>query len=102
MRARMTNPAFVPPGAMTGIGAIFTAVDQGGIPHELQETVGRRAGQINGCSACVHAHTQNLGKAGESGKQIAAAWREAPFYTDAEPAAAIKTPAGAGWAWPPR
>ncbi|WP_233617554.1 carboxymuconolactone decarboxylase family protein [Actinomadura sp. WAC 06369] len=85
----MTNPAFVLPDGMKGIGAIFKAVNQGGISHELQEIVGLRASQINGCSACVHAHHANLVKAGESAERIAAvaAWREAPFFDDAERAA---------------
>lgn len=89
MQARMTNPAFVLPDGMKGIGAIFKAVNQGGISHELQEIVGLRASQINGCSACVHAHNANLVKAGETTERIAAisAWREAPFFTDAERAA---------------
>ncbi|RSN67790.1 alkylhydroperoxidase [Actinomadura sp. WAC 06369] len=89
MQARMTNPAFVLPDGMKGIGAIFKAVNQGGISHELQEIVGLRASQINGCSACVHAHHANLVKAGESAERIAAvaAWREAPFFDDAERAA---------------
>ncbi|MEW2354601.1 carboxymuconolactone decarboxylase family protein [Spirillospora sp. NPDC029432] len=82
----MTNPAFVLPDGMKGIGAIFKAVNAGGISHELQEIVGLRVSQINGCSACVHAHHANLVKAGESGERIAAvaAWREAPFFDDSE------------------
>ncbi|MEV5574778.1 carboxymuconolactone decarboxylase family protein [Spirillospora sp. NPDC052269] len=89
MQARMKNPAFVLPDAMKGIGAIFKAVNQGGLSHELQEIVGLRVSQINGCSACVHAHSANLVKAGQSAERIAsvAAWREAPFYSDAERAA---------------
>ncbi len=89
MQARMTNPAFVLPDGMKGIGAIFKAVNQGGISHELQEIVGLRASQINGCSACVHAHHANLVKAGEPAERIAAvaAWREAPFFDDGERAA---------------
>ncbi|MEV4571500.1 carboxymuconolactone decarboxylase family protein [Nonomuraea sp. NPDC049419] len=89
MRARMTNPAYVLPGGMKGIGAIFKAVNEGGISHEVQEFVGLRASQINGCGACVHAHTQALVKAGETVERIAAvaAWREAPFFSDAERAA---------------
>ncbi|MFD0902163.1 carboxymuconolactone decarboxylase family protein [Actinomadura sediminis] len=89
MQARMTNPAFVLPDGMKGIGAIFKAVNAGGISHELQEVVGLRISQINGCSACVHAHHANLVKAGASAERIAAvaAWREAPFFDDAERAA---------------
>ncbi|GIL31882.1 alkyl hydroperoxide reductase AhpD [Actinocatenispora comari] len=82
----MKNPAFVLPDGMKGIGSIFKAVNQGGLSPELQEIVGLRASQINGCSACVHAHTQNLIKAGTSSERIAgvAAWREAPWFSDAE------------------
>ncbi|MFI0722753.1 carboxymuconolactone decarboxylase family protein [Streptomyces sp. NPDC021224] len=89
MQARMKNPAFVLPDAMKGIGAIFKAVGAGGVSHELQELVGLRISQINGCSACVHAHHQNLRKAGVSDDRVAAvaAWREAPFFDDAERAA---------------
>ncbi|WP_142059572.1 carboxymuconolactone decarboxylase family protein [Pseudonocardia kunmingensis] len=41
----------------------------------------------------MHAHHQNLVKAGESGERIAAvaAWREAPFFDDAERAALALT-----------
>ncbi|WFB08315.1 carboxymuconolactone decarboxylase family protein [Streptomyces sp. LX-29] len=89
MQARMKNPAFVLADAMKGVGSLFKAINQGGLPHELQEIVGLRASQINGCSACVHSHTQNLAKAGAGSERIAAvaAWREAPFFTDAERAA---------------
>ncbi|MFG3438261.1 carboxymuconolactone decarboxylase family protein [Nonomuraea sp. NPDC047897] len=89
MQARMTNPAYVLPDGLKGIGTMFKAINQGGISHELQEIVALRASQINGCSACVHAHNQNLIKAGESVERIGAvaAWREAPFFTDAERAA---------------
>jgi AhpD family alkylhydroperoxidase len=85
----MTNPAYVLPDGMKGIGAIFKGINTGGISHELQEIVGLRTSQINGCSACVHAHNANLAKAGVSTERIAAvaAWREAPFFDDAERAA---------------
>ncbi|GGS54950.1 carboxymuconolactone decarboxylase family protein [Actinokineospora fastidiosa] len=89
MSARMTNPAYLLPDGLKGIGSIFKAVNAGGISHELQELVALRASQLNGCSACVHAHNINLVKAGTSAERIAAvaAWREAPFFDDAERAA---------------
>ncbi|MFD9904470.1 carboxymuconolactone decarboxylase family protein [Streptomyces sp. NPDC059063] len=89
MQARMKNPAFVLPDGMKGIGSIMKAIAESGLPQELQEIVGLRASQINGCSACIHGHTQNLVKAGAGIERIAAvaAWREAPFFTDAERAA---------------
>ncbi|WP_328339630.1 carboxymuconolactone decarboxylase family protein [Streptomyces violaceus] len=89
MRARMTNPAYVLPGAMKGIGGIFQAIGESGLRQELAEIVGLRASQINGCGACVHGHTVNLRKAGVSEERISAvaAWRHAPFFSDAERAA---------------
>ena len=89
MQSRMKNPAFVLPDAIKGIGSIMKAVNTGGIPQELQEVVALRVSQVNGCSACVHSHTQNLRKAGEADERVdsVAAWREAPFFSDAERAA---------------
>jgi AhpD family alkylhydroperoxidase len=89
MQARMKNPAYVLPGAMKGIGTIFQAIGEGGLSQEVAEIVGLRASQINGCSACVHGHVVNLRKAGASEERIAsvAAWREAPYFSDAERAA---------------
>ena len=54
-----------------------------------------RASQINGCSVCVEMHASDLKKAGESDERIfaVAAWREAPYFTDAERAALALTEA---------
>jgi AhpD family alkylhydroperoxidase len=89
MQARMTNPAYVLPTAMKGIGSTFQAIGEAGLPQEPAEIVGLRASQINGCAACVHGHTDNLRKAGAGEERIAAvaAWRHAPCFTDAERAA---------------
>ncbi|WP_244615862.1 carboxymuconolactone decarboxylase family protein [Stackebrandtia albiflava] len=91
----MKNPAFVLPDGMKGIGALFKAIGAGGLSHAVQEITALRASQINGCSACVHAHTANLRKAGEPTERVdsVAAWREAPFYSDAERAALAFTEA---------
>ncbi|GAB2952996.1 carboxymuconolactone decarboxylase family protein [Micromonospora polyrhachis] len=95
MTARMKNPAMVLPDAMKGIQNLFKAIDKGGVSAQTQELVGLRASQINGCSACVHAHVQNARKAGETDERLAAvaAWREAPFFTDPERAALALTEA---------
>ncbi|MFE0249485.1 carboxymuconolactone decarboxylase family protein [Streptomyces sp. NPDC059010] len=89
MQARMTNPAYVLSGAMKGIGTLFQAIGEAGLSQELAEIVGLRTSQINGCGACVHGHTANLRKAGTSVERIDAvsAWRDAPWFTDAERAA---------------
>jgi AhpD family alkylhydroperoxidase len=48
-----------------------------------------RASQINGCSFCVDYGARSLKKAGETDDRLfaVAAWREAPYFTDAERAA---------------
>jgi AhpD family alkylhydroperoxidase len=93
VQARMKNPAMVLPDAMKGIQNMYKAMHQGGVPQQLLELVHLRASQINGCSACVYAGVQGAQKAGETDERLAtlAAWREAPFFTDAERAALALT-----------
>jgi AhpD family alkylhydroperoxidase len=54
-----------------------------------------RASQINGCSVCVDMHSRELAYAGESSERIntVAAWRETPYFNDAERAALALTEA---------
>ena len=54
-----------------------------------------RASQINGCSVCLDMHSRALKKIGEKDERIiaVAAWREAPYYSDAEHAALALTEA---------
>ncbi|GGP62325.1 carboxymuconolactone decarboxylase family protein [Streptomyces abikoensis] len=89
MNARMKNPALVLPDAMKGIQSILSAVHQGDAPRQILELVHLRASQINGCSACVYGGIASAKKAGESDERLhqVAAWREAPFFSDAERAA---------------
>lgn len=48
-----------------------------------------RSSQINGCSVCLDMHARELEKEGETNQRIfaVAAWREAPYFSDAERAA---------------
>ncbi|KUJ37231.1 alkylhydroperoxidase [Streptomyces albus subsp. albus] len=89
MEARMKNPAMVLPGAMTGIQALYKAMHTSGAPQQVMELVHLRVSQINGCSACVFGGVDSAKKAGETDERLhmVAAWREAPFFTDAERAA---------------
>ena len=89
MQSRMKNPAVVLPDAMTGIQNLYKAMHQGGVPQQLLELVHLRASQINGCSACVYAGVETAKKTGETDERLATlvAWREAPYFTDAERAA---------------
>ena len=94
MTARMTNPAFAVDGAMDALNALSKSISRGRVPinHEL---VHLRASQINGCSMCVDMHAKAARKAGESEERLfaVAAWRETPYFSDAERAALALTEA---------
>ena len=88
MQARMKNPAMVL-GAFEPVQALYKAVYNGGVDQATLELVHLRVSQINGCSACVDSGARSARKAGETEERLAtvAAWREAPYFSDAERAA---------------
>jgi len=88
MQARMKNPAIVL-GAFEPAQALYKAAYAAGVEGAIIELVHLRVSQINGCSACVDSGAKNALKAGETAERLAtvAAWREAPYFTDAERAA---------------
>jgi AhpD family alkylhydroperoxidase len=94
MTARMTNPAFAVDGAMDALQALSKAISGARVPisHELLHL---RASQINGCSVCVDMHAKAARRAGESEERLFAvgAWRDAPYFSDAERAALALTEA---------
>lgn len=89
MEARMKNPVMLIPGAMEAIQAVSKATDNSGLPQKIKELVHLRVSQINGCSVCVDMHWRGLKKSGDSDERAFAvgAWRDAPYFTDAERAA---------------
>jgi AhpD family alkylhydroperoxidase len=86
---RMKNPAMVLPDAMKGIQHLLKATNQGGVPRRTLELVGLRVSQINGCSVCLYGHLREARALGETDERLAtvAAWRDSPFFDDAERAA---------------
>src|SRR5262245_6208929 len=95
MQARMKNPSLVLPEALQALYALNKATETEGVPAVTRKMVHLRASQINGCSMCVDMHAHELKQAGESDRRIfaVAAWRDAPFFTDAERAALALTEA---------
>ena len=95
MQTRMSNPATILPDATHGIQALLKATRQRGVPQAVLELVHLRASQINGCSFCVDSGARSAKKAGETDERLfaVAAWREAPYFTDAERAALALTEA---------
>lgn len=93
MQPRMKNPVFVLPAAMQALAALDKSTHTNEVPHVTHKLVHLRASQINGCSVCVDMHSRELKEVGESDKRIfaIAAWRDTPYFTDAERAALALT-----------
>jgi len=91
----MSNPATILPDATEAILTLFKATRKGGVPSATLELVHLRASQINGCSVCVDSGARSAKQAGETDERLftVAAWREAPYFTDAERAALALTEA---------
>src|SRR5262245_8560725 len=95
MQARMKHPVMIIPEAMQAMMALHKSTQNAGVPERTLELVHLRASQINGCSVCVGMHSQALKKGGDSDERLfsVAAWREAPWFSDAERAALALTEA---------
>jgi AhpD family alkylhydroperoxidase len=85
----MKNPFVNLPGTFEALQALHKSIEKGGVPRATLELTNLRASQINGCSVCVDLHSRTLRKLGEKDERIFAvsAWREAPYYSEAERAA---------------
>lgn len=70
-------------------------VVQFGLEPSLIELVKIRASQINGCAICLHMHTRDARKRGETEERLYMldAWRESPLYSERERAALAWTEA---------
>lgn len=95
MQARIDSPAITVPGAMQALQRLGAAARHTGIPDTTLYLVEMRASQINGCAVCLDMHSREMKNAGESDERIftIAAWRETPYFTDAERAALALTEA---------
>ena len=95
MQARMNQPAMVLTDAMKALQALGASTKEAGVPDKTLELVNLRASQINGCGVCVDMHPRLAKKAGETDERLfaVAAWRDTPYFTDAERAALALTEA---------
>jgi len=89
MQARMKNPLMLYPDALKGMLAIDKATESNALPFVTRKLVQLRASQINGCGFCTDMHAKELRKAGEKDERVfaVAAWRDTPYFNDAERAA---------------
>jgi AhpD family alkylhydroperoxidase len=95
MHARIDSPALTVPGALKALRGLSDAVRAAGVPDTTLSLVELRAGQINGCSICVDIHSRELKHAGEPDERVymVSAWRETPYFTEAERSALALTEA---------
>jgi len=88
MRQRL-NPTAVAPEGYAALAGVETYVEKSGLDHKLVLLVKIRVSQINGCAYCLHMHTLDARKLGESEARIYLldAWHESELYSDRERAA---------------
>lgn len=88
MKPRL-NPFAAAPAAMQAWLEAGRTISDFGLEHSLQELVKVRASQINACAYCIHMHTADARKHGETEERLYLldAWRESPLFTDRERAA---------------
>lgn len=69
--------------------AMEAYIAESGLEYSLVELVKTRASQINGCANCLHMHTADARKAGETEARLYLlnAWHESNLYTPRERAA---------------
>ena len=100
MQPRMDNPALSVPGALEALQGLSQAAGEAarkaGVPETTIDLVSLRASQINGCAVCLDMHSRAAIRRGISPEQLAtlAAWRDAPYFDEAERAVLALTEAG--------
>ena len=92
---RIHNPAMIFPETMKALYALKASAEKRGVPERTMLLIELRASQMNGCGVCVDMHSRQLKKSGESDERLftLAAWRDTPYFTDAERAALALTEA---------
>ena len=83
------------PDSYKAMFALQTYVNGTDLEAPLKELVKIRASQINGCAFCLHMHTRDARKGGESQERLdlIGAWRETTLFSDRERAALAWTEA---------
>lgn len=95
MKARMTSPALIFPEAYQALMALNKSVESSGVSEITLGLIHLRASQINGCGVCVDMHWRMQKKIGETEERLfaVAAWRDTPYFNDAERAVLALTEA---------
>lgn len=83
------------PEAIKAAQALEAQLANSGLEPSLYHLVKTRASQINGCAYCIHLHTRDARRHGETEERLYLldAWRESPLYSERERAALAWTEA---------
>ena len=82
--------------APKAVASLIRLGESAEIDPVIAELVKLRASQINGCAYCIDMHSKDARLMGETEQRLygLSAWRETPYYSDAERAALAMTEAG--------
>jgi AhpD family alkylhydroperoxidase len=85
MEAGRLNAYEAAPDAMRAVQRVEGYIQQCGLEKSLIELVKMRASQINGCAYCLHVHSTDARRAGETEQRLYLldAWHESSLYTTA-------------------
>jgi AhpD family alkylhydroperoxidase len=80
------NPYVAAPDTMKPLIALEATLKESGLEHSLIHLVKMRASQINGCAYCLHMHSADAMKEGESPARLFLldAWHESALYSPRE------------------
>jgi AhpD family alkylhydroperoxidase len=83
------NPYTTAADAMKPLIALEASIKESGLEHSLIHLVKMRASQLNGCAYCLHMHSAEAIKEGETPARLFLldAWQESQLYTPRERAA---------------
>jgi alkylhydroperoxidase family enzyme len=86
MQGRMKNPAALLPDAMKHGQGLAAVAQQSGVDPETMRLVHIRVSQLNGCSWCLDGDRPGPDTDEATLRRLwsVGAWREAPYYSDAQ------------------
>jgi len=86
---RRLTPITVAPDGVSALIGVENYLKTCGLDHRLLALVKTRVSQINGCAYCLHMHTEEARKLGETPTRLYLldAWHESNLYSDRERAA---------------
>jgi AhpD family alkylhydroperoxidase len=95
MTARIKDLPSLIADEVKALQGLFQMASSPGLPALTVQLAHLRASQINGCGVCVDMHSKLARKDGETEERLfaVAAWRDTPYFTEAERAALALTEA---------